>query len=66
MTAKLIAQNRLPHHQGVADETETLAHVRGGDYEGIKLHSVRLPGYVAHEQVLLVVPGSLDDPPRFI
>lgn len=58
MTAKLIAQNRLPHHQGVADETETLAHVRGGDYEGIKLHSVRLPGYVAHEQVLFGGAGE--------
>lgn len=57
-TAKQIAKNRIPHVQGASDEQETLAHVRGGDYEGIKIHSVRLPGYVAHEQVLFGGPGE--------
>lgn len=56
-TAKLIAQNREPH-QTATDEVETLANVRGGDYEGIKIHSVRLPGYIAHEQVLFGGPGE--------
>ena len=56
-TAKLIAENRQPH-QTAADEVETLKNVRGGDYEGIKIHSVRLPGYVAHEQVLFGGPGE--------
>ncbi|MDD6893993.1 MAG: dihydrodipicolinate reductase C-terminal domain-containing protein, partial [Lactobacillus sp.] len=50
-TAKMIAQNRKPH-QSNPDEVETLANVRGGDYQGIRIHSVRLPGYIAHEQVL--------------
>lgn len=50
-TAKLIAENR-PKHESAPNEVESLAHVRGGDYEGIKIHSVRLPGYIAHEQVL--------------
>lgn len=56
-TAKLIAENR-PAHETAADETETLEHVRGGDYQGIKIHSVRLPGYVAHEQVLFGGQGE--------
>ncbi|MCT7799397.1 MAG: 4-hydroxy-tetrahydrodipicolinate reductase, partial [Lactobacillus crispatus] len=47
-----------PEHQTAPDETETLANVRGGDYQGIKIHSVRLPGYIAHEQVLFGGPGE--------
>ncbi|QNQ82063.1 4-hydroxy-tetrahydrodipicolinate reductase [Lactobacillus sp. PV012] len=56
-TAKLINETRLPH-QTNTDEVETLANVRGGDYKGIKIHSVRLPGYIAHEEVLFGGPGE--------
>lgn len=56
-TAKMIAENR-PTHQTSPDEVETLEDVRGGDYQGIKIHSVRLPGYVAHEQVLFGGEGE--------
>ncbi len=56
-TAKLIAKNR-PAHQTSPDEIETLKNVRGGDYQGIKIHSVRLPGYIAHEQVLFGGKGE--------
>lgn len=56
-TAKLIAENRKPH-QTAPDTIETLDGVRGGDYQGIKIHSVRLPGYVAHEQVLFGGKGE--------
>lgn len=56
-TAKMIAENR-PEHQTAPDEVETLKNVRGGDYQGIKIHSVRLPGYIAHEQVLFGGPGE--------
>ena len=31
---------------------ESLPGVRGGKYEGVTIHSVRLPGYVAHQEVL--------------
>lgn len=54
-TAKLI--NQVRPEQPTTTE-ETLAGVRGGDYHGIKIHSVRLPGYVAHEQVLFGGPGE--------
>lgn len=56
-TAKLIDQVREPHESN-PDEIETLTGVRGGDYHGIKIHSVRLPGYIAHEQVLFGGAGE--------
>ena len=56
-TAKMIAKNR-PEHETAPDEVETLENVRGGDYQGIQIHSVRLPGYIAHEQVLFGGPGE--------
>lgn len=51
-TAELIAQNRGTLRQGHPNEFEKLQGARGGDYEGIRLHSVRLPGYVAHQEVI--------------
>lgn len=57
-TAKLIDEVRPAHKQGNENETETLANVRGGDYNGIQIHAVRLPGYLAHEQVLFGGPGE--------
>ncbi|MFT8907477.1 MAG: 4-hydroxy-tetrahydrodipicolinate reductase [Lentilactobacillus diolivorans] len=55
-TAKMIDEVRGNHPTPKSDET--LAGVRGGDYNGIKIHSVRLPGYIAHEQVLFGGKGE--------
>lgn len=52
LTAKMISEVRTPHKQGHPDEKERLEHVRGADFDGIKIHSVRLPGYVAHQEVI--------------
>ncbi|WP_010622198.1 4-hydroxy-tetrahydrodipicolinate reductase [Paucilactobacillus suebicus] len=57
-TAKLISEVRPSHEQGNPAEKETLANVRGGDYDGIRIHAVRLPGLIAHEQVMF---GSLGE-----
>ncbi|GLB46534.1 4-hydroxy-tetrahydrodipicolinate reductase [Philodulcilactobacillus myokoensis] len=57
-TAKLIDQVRPRHEQGAKHPVETLKNVRGGDYHGIRIHAVRLPGYIAHEQVLFGGPGE--------
>lgn len=35
-----------------AQSKEAVAGVRGGEYEGIRIHSVRLPGLVAHQEVI--------------
>ncbi|WP_367329161.1 4-hydroxy-tetrahydrodipicolinate reductase [Limosilactobacillus sp.] len=56
-TAKLIDQVRSDHETN-PDEQESLAGARGGDYHGIKIHAVRLPGYIAHEQVLFGGAGE--------
>ncbi|MFX3617094.1 MAG: 4-hydroxy-tetrahydrodipicolinate reductase [Sporolactobacillus sp.] len=58
-TAELIAKNRTPKKQGAADETETLAGARGADFDGMRIHSVRLPGLVAHQEVLFGGKGEL-------
>jgi 4-hydroxy-tetrahydrodipicolinate reductase len=51
-TAELIAKDRGYLKQGHANEFEKLSGARGGDVQGIKIHSVRLPGYVAHQEVI--------------
>jgi 4-hydroxy-tetrahydrodipicolinate reductase len=38
--------------------TETIDGARGADYEGIHVHSVRLSGLVAHQEVLLGTTGQ--------
>ncbi|SMC65007.1 4-hydroxy-tetrahydrodipicolinate reductase [Sporomusa malonica] len=51
-TAELISKVRGDMRQGHPDEVEKLTGARGGDLAGIRLHSVRLPGYVAHQEVI--------------
>ena len=51
-TAEMIAEVREKHQQGNPDESEKIAGARGADYEGMHIHSVRLPGYVAHQEVI--------------
>lgn len=50
-TADMIYDERGKHQQGNPNEKETLEGARGADYKGIKIHSVRLPGLIAHQQV---------------
>ena len=38
--------------QGHPDEVEKIKGARGSDFDGIHIHSVRLPGYVAHQEVI--------------
>lgn len=52
LTAKMISEVRTLHSQGHPDEVERLPHVRGAEVDGIRIHSVRLPGYVAHQEVI--------------
>ncbi|HEX6593476.1 MAG TPA: 4-hydroxy-tetrahydrodipicolinate reductase [Bacillota bacterium] len=51
-TVELIKQARKEKSQGHPEEVETLRNVRGAEIEGIRLHSVRLPGLVAHQEVI--------------
>lgn len=61
-TAKLTAEKMSAARTSAPepDETkESLPGVRGGKYEGITIHSVRLPGYVAHQEVLFGGYGEI-------
>lgn len=58
-TAQLIAEKRVTHKQGHPNEEETLPGARGASFDGIPVHSVRLPGLVAHQQVLFGGEGQL-------
>jgi 4-hydroxy-tetrahydrodipicolinate reductase len=51
-TAELIAEVRGTMRQGHPEEKEKLAGSRGGSFAGIPIHSVRLPGYVANQEVI--------------
>ncbi len=58
LTAEMMAAARTQAPE--PDETkESLPGARGGKYEGITIHSVRLPGYVAHQEVLFGGHGEI-------
>ena len=54
--AMLSARGRPFEHPATAKET--LAGTRGGVVDGISIHSVRLPGLVAHQEVILGTLGQ--------
>ncbi|WP_304118323.1 4-hydroxy-tetrahydrodipicolinate reductase, partial [Phascolarctobacterium succinatutens] len=58
ITAQKIAEVRKAMQQGNPNEKETMAGARGADYEGMKIHSVRLPGYVASQEVIFGGQGE--------
>lgn len=58
-TAEMITENRQSFKQGHEAEIETLPGARGADFEGMRIHSVRLPGLVAHQKVMFGADGQL-------
>lgn len=57
-TAEMIRQARGNKTSEPLDEVEVVKGVRGGQYRGIRIHSVRLPGLVAHQEVILGQEGQ--------
>lgn len=57
-TAELIKETRQPKQQGAADEVETIPGARGAEFDGMRIHSVRLPGLVAHQEVIFGAKGE--------
>lgn len=58
-TAELISQSRVEIKQGHPQEKETIEGVRGGYVDGFRIHSVRLPGFVAHQEVIFGDEGQI-------
>ena len=66
-TAALLAQARRDAGLGAPPDatTQELPGARGADVDGIRVHAVRLPGLVAHQEVVLGTDGEIaDDPAR--
>ncbi|MFC1964329.1 4-hydroxy-tetrahydrodipicolinate reductase, partial [Chloroflexota bacterium] len=57
-TARSMAQSRGKPFLQPASKGET-APSRGQQVEGVSIHSVRLPGLLAHQEVLLGAPGQI-------
>ena len=51
-TIEMIHASLPPDRPPPPESTEIVANARGGRYLGIAVHSVRLPGYVAHQEVI--------------
>ncbi|MFN5222430.1 MAG: 4-hydroxy-tetrahydrodipicolinate reductase, partial [Cyanobacteriota bacterium] len=58
-TAELMEELGKSFNPLQVEEHETLAGCRGGQREsGLRLHSIRLPGLVAHQEVMFGAPGE--------
>lgn len=57
-TAQLIQEVRQSLPADKREFFEKVANARGADLEGVKLHSVRLPGMVAHQEVIFGGQGQ--------
>ena len=51
-TAEMIAEQRQARPPRNSLEFEKIAGARGGEMNGIRIHSVRLPGFVAHQEII--------------
>lgn len=58
-TAEMIKDVREGKAQGHPDEKETMKGARGAEMEGMHIHSVRLPGLIAHQQVMFGADGQM-------
>ena len=57
-TARGMAEAREGPFTHPETRKQTLPGTRGGEISGITIHSVRLPGLVAHQQVIFGAPGE--------
>lgn len=59
-TANLMAQEKSDFTKGNCAETETIEGSRGGtSYSNIHIHSVRMPGYIASQEVIFGSSGQI-------
>lgn len=59
-TAQLLEELGKSYNPPAVQETEKLAGARGTrTEEGIRIHSVRLPGLIAHQEIIFGAPGEI-------
>jgi 4-hydroxy-tetrahydrodipicolinate reductase len=57
-TAQMMNEARSEQWETPSGGTENPSGSRGGDVDGIHVHSLRVPGSVAHQEVILGAPGE--------
>jgi len=57
-TARRLAARRAARFDHNDPRTVTMEHTRGGEEGGVAIHSVRLPGIVADQEVVFGLPGQ--------
>lgn len=57
-TARLMAEARGRPFEHAETERENMPGTRGNDIDGVTIHSVRLAGHVAHQEVIFGGPGE--------
>ncbi len=59
-TAQLLGEMGKTYNSAIVEETEKLPGARGSlAEEGIRIHSVRLPGLIAHQEVIFGAAGQI-------
>lgn len=58
-TAEMILSARQGQPSPPPGEFETIDGARGGDMSGVRLHAVRLPGFIAHQEVIFGDSGQI-------
>ena len=59
-TAQMLGELGKTYNQAIVNETEHMAGARGSQAdEGIRIHSVRLPGLIAHQEVIFGASGQI-------
>lgn len=59
-TAQMLSELQKSYNPSEVTETEKMAGARGATTaDGINIHSVRLPGLIAHQEVILGAPGQI-------
>ncbi|MEL7352443.1 MAG: 4-hydroxy-tetrahydrodipicolinate reductase [Cyanobacteria bacterium P01_A01_bin.116] len=58
-TAQMLSELNKPFNQPEVEETEKMAGARGtATDDGVRIHSVRLPGLIAHQEVIFGAAGQ--------
>ena len=56
----MLAEMGKTFNPPVVEETEKIKGARGSQaQDGIRIHSIRLPGLIAHQEVLFGAPGQI-------
>ena len=58
-TAEMLSDSGKKYNSPLVKETETITGARGGKLAEIPIHSIRLPGLIAHQEVIFGAPGQI-------